>query len=101
MCPKKKHKVIRLPAEFRKYFWDVEFKKISPSRHLDFILSRIMNFGNMKAIQWMFKNVNENKLKDYVLRLGGRQLDKRSRNFWRILLGLPEQDEKANPLWDH
>ena len=82
----------KLPKEFKKYFWDVDFSRISMKEHLNYILSRMLNFGNMKAIHWMLKNVDLKKIKEYVLKYGDRQLDRRSYNFWRLYFGLSSSE---------
>lgn len=91
----------RLPKDFKQYFWDVDFKKLSLGRHCDFILSRLLKYGGVKVVRWMFKNINKRKIKDYVRRSGSRELDKRSNNFWRIYFSLPPQKKPANPLWNY
>ena len=87
--PKKRNKKTQqLPKEFKKYFWDVEFSKISLTKNLNLVLSRLMNFGNMRAIRWMLKSIKEATLKEYLNSFGDRQLDKRSNNFWRLYFGI-------------
>lgn len=81
-------KQVRLPKEFKKYFWDVDFKKISIRKHFNYILSRILGFGNMKAIRWVLKNIDAKRIEKYVSEYGDRQLDKRSNNFWKLYFGL-------------
>jgi len=84
-----KRKTNRLPLEFRKYFWDVDFNKLSARKYINFILSRILNFGNMRAVRWMLKTVKKGVILNYILTWGDRQLDERSNNFWRLYFDLP------------
>jgi len=85
---RKKSQKVRLPKEFKKYFWDVDFNKISLKKQLGFVLSRVLNFGNMRAIRWMLKTTSEQAIKNFIITRGGRQLDKRSNNFWKLFFGL-------------
>lgn len=94
-------KNIRLPKEFKKYFWDVDFKTISPKRHIDFVLSRIMSLGMMKDVRWMLNHVSARKIKSFIVRSGDRQLDRRSNNFWRIFFDLPPSRKPANTIWPY
>ena len=94
-------KNIRLPKEFKKYFWDVEFNKISFAKHVDLILSRLLSLGNMKDIRWLLKKVGAAQIKNFVLRSGGRQLDRRSNNFWRVVFGLTASQKPINPMWPY
>jgi len=75
----------QLPKEFKKYFWDVEFERLSFSKNLNLILCRLLGFGNMNAVRWLFANVSDGTIKKYLLSLGQRQLDARSFNFWSLI----------------
>lgn len=78
----------KLPPEFKKYFWDLDFDKLSISKHLNSILSRLLSFGNMQAIRWAVNNIGVSRIKQYILGLGERQLDKRSLKFWKTYLDI-------------
>jgi len=93
-----KKKPQTLPKEFKKYFWEYDFDKISPDKDYKLILGRIMNFGNMKSVKWMLDNFDEKDIKEFVLQTGGQQLDKRSDNFWRLYFNLPKS-KFANKFW--
>ena len=90
-----------LPKEFKKYFWDVDFKKISLKENINLVLSRILRFGNMKAVRWLLKNISPKKIKEYLLLMGDRQLDWRSNNFWRLFFGLPALRREKATLWPY
>lgn len=75
-------KAIRLPKEFKKYFWDVEFKKLSLKKYPEFILGRIMNYGNLQALKWLLKFPKRVIMK--VVRTN-RELDSKTRNFWQVV----------------
>jgi len=80
----KKEKDIKIPKEFKKYFWDVDFGKLSFKKHYNFILTRVMNFGNFKALCWLFK-IPKDKIKETVRT--SRELDAKTRNYWQIIYG--------------
>lgn len=75
---------IRLPKEFKKYFWDVDFKKLSFKKYPEFILMRVMKYGNLFALRWLLKVPKELILK--VVR-ESRELDPKTRNYWQIVYG--------------
>jgi hypothetical protein len=80
-----KKKITTLPKEFKKYFWDVDFKWVS-TRPLDrFTLERVMNFGNLKALKWLLHTVPKSTILKVVE--SSRQLDKKTINFWKIIYG--------------
>jgi len=100
MAKKRKIKETKLPKEFKPYFWDVDFDRLSLKKNITLVLGRLLNFGQVPAISWLFKNIRTDRIKKYLLALGDRQLDKRSNNFWRIYFGLPPS-KKTNRLWPY
>lgn len=77
-------KNIRLPKEFKKYFWDVNFKKLSFRKNTDFILERVMRLGDIKALRWLL-NIPKQKIKRVVEK--SRELDPKTRNYWGVIYG--------------
>jgi hypothetical protein len=73
-----------LPLEFRKYFWDVDFNKLSLKKYSVFILERIMSLGDFRALKWMLK-IPRHKILEVVRR--SRQIDAKTRNFWQVVYG--------------
>ena len=45
--------MISLPEHLRKYFWDVESERIDLRTHQAYVLQRIVDYGNEKAVAWM------------------------------------------------
>jgi hypothetical protein len=43
----------KIPEFLKKYFWDVEFNKIDLKKNRVYILKRILEFGDEKAVAWM------------------------------------------------
>ena len=77
----------RLPKEFKKYFWDVDFKTLSPKKYPQFILGRLLKFGDSRAVKWTLKTFNKAALKQFIL--NSKDLDKRSSDLWRLFFDLP------------
>ena len=82
MRKKKKKTPDRLPPEFKRYFWDVEFKRLSLKKHTNFVLSRVMNYGDQRVLKWLFQLPKEMILK--VVRTS-RELDNKTRNYWTFI----------------
>ncbi|KUO62925.1 hypothetical protein APF79_14155 [bacterium BRH_c32] len=81
-----------IPDEFKKYFWDVEFNKLNFKEHPKYILSKLMTYGEIEAIQWILKNLPQKEITDFVNKYGNTKLDRRSYLFWSKII-----DE--NDLW--
>lgn len=74
-----------LPKEFKKYFWDCDFEQLQMNDHAVFITERILNFGNLPAVRWLLSVIDKSFLMDVVEH--SRNLDKKTRNFWRVYYG--------------
>ena len=75
---------MKLPKEFKKYFWDVDFKKLSIKKHASFVLSRLMNLGDQKVLKWLLRFPPKLVMK--VVR-ESRELDEKTRNYWTFIYG--------------
>ena len=100
MAPKN-GKSNKLPGSFKPYFWDVKFNKISLRKYPEFILGRILDFGDIRAVRWILQRVKTRDIKRYLLKSGDRQLYRQSNNFWRTIFGLPVSTKPVNPIWPH
>lgn len=77
-----------LPSFLKKYFWDVDFKKIDPEKSKMYIAERLLEHGDARALFWFFQNIGVAHAKR-VLR-EQRGLSPRSANFWASYLNVPK-----------
>ncbi len=75
---------MKLPNFLKIYFWDCDFKVLSLEKHHEFITTRLMNFGDLKAIKWLIKHSTKRDLKRVVD--NSRGLETKSYNFWKKML---------------
>jgi|APSaa5957512622_1039677.scaffolds.fasta_scaffold177729_1 hypothetical protein len=73
-----------LPETLKKYFWDCDFKDLAMDKYAFFITERILNFGNMDSLNWLLDRIDRDFLKEVVKK--SRNLDKKTRNFWELML---------------
>ncbi|HHC24329.1 MAG TPA: hypothetical protein ENK58_02775 [Desulfobacterales bacterium] len=73
-----------LPETLRKYFWDCDFKDISMDKYAFFIAERILNFGDMASLKWLLSGTDKSFLSEVIGK--SRNLDKKTRNYWKIIL---------------
>ena len=78
-----------LPKFLEKYFWEVEFKKLNFEENKDFITGRLLEYGDPKALRWLFNYVEKKTIKDILFRKKG--LSPKSANFWAVFFGLPRE----------
>jgi len=80
----------KIPKFLKKYFWDVEFNKIELKKHRVYILRRILEFGDEKAVAWMWKNFKKTEIK-YILS-HFRGYSQKSANYWALLLNMDRKE---------
>jgi hypothetical protein len=80
----------RLPEFLKGYFWDVDFKKIGLEKNRLYILKRILNYGDEKAVVWMHKNFEESEIKNALSNF--RDYSRKSANYWVLVLGMPREE---------
>lgn len=78
----KTEKQTQLPLGFEKYFWDCDFRRLSLEQYKKFIIERVLAFGNIQNVRWLFSHLSKDDIKEIAL--SSRRLDKRTINFWKI-----------------
>ena len=78
-----------LPNYMKKYFWEVDFSKLDLAKFRIYILKRLMEYGDEKAIRWLKKVFSIKEIKKVLIEARG--FSPRSANFWRLLVGLEPQ----------
>ena len=73
-----------MPKDFEKYFWDVDFAKLSFKKYSFYVLERVMKLGDLNALRWLLK-IPRKKILEVVEK--SRELDKKTRNYWRVIYG--------------
>ncbi len=73
-----------LPEKLKRYFWDVDPNELSFEEHSRFIAERILNFGNLEDVNWLFSHIDTQFIKTLVK--NSRTLNNKTRNFWQTML---------------
>lgn len=68
-------------------FWDVDPKTIDPKKHAQYIIERILDFGDDKEVRWMWKTYPSRLIKKTVNK--SRVLMPETKNLWTLLLQRP------------
>ena len=76
-----------LPKFLKKYFWDVDFLKLDKDFHHRFIIERILEYGDEKAIRWLSKHFKKSELKKTLIER--KDLSPLSANYWGLILNVP------------
>ena len=77
----------KLPAHLKKYFWDTDFRSIDSKKNAQYIIERVLEYGDEKALSWLKKNMRRQFIKEVLMHT--RALSPRSANFWAFIFGVP------------
>ena len=83
----------KLPIALKKYFWDVDFKKINFNERKIYVLRRILEYGDEDAVRWMWKNFKKEEIKDTISNFRG--YSQKSANFWAFILNIKREKVKC------
>lgn len=97
-----------IPKFLKKYFWDTDFRKLNKKDHSYFIVERILEHGDEKAIKWMRHNFGLAEIRAVLT--SSRNLSSRSANFWQLILNVNKNEilclkksfrEKQKATWKY
>lgn len=83
----------KLPEFLKKYFWDVDFENIEMENRRVYILKRILEYGDEKAVSWMRGNFTKEEIKDVLIK--SRGFSQKSANFWAFVLDIEREKVKC------
>lgn len=75
-----------LPKKFKKYFWDVDFGKLDFKKNPQFVIARILEYGDIGAIQWLFRTFSAKEIKTVLVKRRGFSL--RTASFWSTFFNI-------------
>ena len=72
----------RLPAFLKRCFWDSPFQRLDPRESGAFVIERVLEYGDLRAVRWMQARFKAEAIRRVVKRARG--LSARSANCWRL-----------------
>lgn len=85
-------KQIKLPKFLYRYFWESDVEALKSDENEKYIIERLLDRGNEKAISWLLKQYDKKTISEVVKH--NRELSKKSLNYWIIVLGLEKWRQK-------
>lgn len=65
-----------------KYFWDVKLSDLDLVAHKNYIIERILDMGDERAVSWLRQNYSKADILTVVRQ--SRRLSPKSKNFWTL-----------------
>jgi len=69
----------------RGLFWDTNISRLDLKENRRYIIERILEFGDEKAVSWLLSNYSRGDIRE-TLRVS-RNISPKSRNYWLLILG--------------
>lgn len=82
-----------LPRSLHRYFWDVEVAKLNPQRRSQYVIQRLLEMGDVKAVRWVRRNFSEEQIKETVKKRRG--FSPKTASFWQLFLNIPREKVKC------
>jgi len=71
----------------KQLFWDINPKKLDVKKHADFIISRVLIYGDIGDYELIKKQYGEKKIREISKKVS--YPNKKSLNFWSNIFNLP------------
>jgi len=71
--------------EIQEFFWDADPAALDIRLHKTYIIERLLELGDERAVRWLFAAYPRPEIAEVVRT--SRSLSKKSRSFWRLALG--------------
>jgi hypothetical protein len=66
-------------------FWDTDPSKIDLKKHSRYVIERILEFGHLDEIGWLFKTYPKNDIRQ-TMELPRSQVSPKSKSLWSLLI---------------
>lgn len=73
-----------LPENFRKYFWDTDFSKLSWEEYPEYITKRLLMFGNHEAENFIKDKLTTSEIVSILSK--SKEVDPKTLNYWKFVL---------------
>lgn len=72
------------PILGRGLFWDTAPDRLDLKKNKDFIIERVLELGDEKAVKWLFSKYSRGEIKEVLSR--SRRISRKSSQYWSLML---------------
>ena len=76
----------QIPPALNKFFWDADFAQLKLPDHENYVLGKLMLYGDIASIKWILLTFDHGTVSRYLETKGKYALDRRSYLFWEKVL---------------
>lgn len=86
--------MVQLPQSVKAVLWSYDLAKIDLEKHKKLLISQVLNFGSLEAVNWLFSTYSSDEIKSLALTLPLGEWDKKSLNLWSLYFNLDKSQFK-------
>ena len=83
------NRLMKVPRNVKKYFWEIDAKKLNPDKYPEYVIARILEYGDREDVAWMLKHYSRNQI--IKILENSRNLSQKSANYWVEYFDLPRR----------
>jgi hypothetical protein len=79
-----------IPEFVTKYLWDIDLKNLSQTKHKNFIIERVLEYGDQKTLRWLEKNYQKNEI--ITTLKSSKKISPKTGNFFALIYNIPKSE---------
>lgn len=79
-----------IPVKFAAYFWDTDINNVDIKAHYEYVIERILEYGDEEAFWWMKQNFEREKIVETLRK--SKRISPKSGNFFARYYKLDPQE---------
>jgi len=89
-----------LPTTLRRHFQEYTLEDIDPERHQALVIERILAWGNLPELRWLFQRYPREQLTEWVRSTGWYGLPRRRFKYWLCFFEISDY-KHGERVWPH
>lgn len=86
-------KIIQPFSLNKQLFWDVEYSKLDYNKNVNFIINRVLSYGDIKDYKEIKKQYGLKKIKEIAKKTN--YINKKNLYFWSLIFDIPTKSFKC------
>ena len=82
--------MIRIPRQFKFLFWDTSPERLSFQKHKQYIIERILEYGDFDADRWLLTKYSEDDLVDVVKK--SKRISLKTASFYSLKYNIDKKE---------
>ena len=71
-----------------KYFWDSDISSLKWEQHRNFIVRRVLQYGDLQSLRWLRSRMGDEDLRIWIVTHNGSGLNPRQVRYWALILNI-------------